>query len=70
MDETTYTTIRADLAKAMDRVCEDHEALIIIRNGEQFVVMLSLEEHRALEETPICCAHQRMQSAYLQPLPN
>lgn len=35
----------------MDRVCEDHEALIITRNGEQAVVMLSLEDYQALEET-------------------
>jgi antitoxin YefM len=35
----------------MNRVCEDHEALIITRNGEQSVVMLSLEDYNALEET-------------------
>ena len=35
----------------MDRVCNDHEALIITRNGEQSVVMLSLEDFQALEET-------------------
>jgi antitoxin YefM len=35
----------------MDRVCDDHEALIITRNGEQAVVMLSLEDFQALEET-------------------
>lgn len=35
----------------MDRVCNDHEALIITRNGEQSVVMLSLEDFKALEET-------------------
>ena len=35
----------------MDRVCDDHEPLIITRNGEQSVVMLSLEDYNALEET-------------------
>ena len=35
----------------MDRVCDDHEALIITRNGQQAVVMLSLEDFQALEET-------------------
>ncbi|CAN5515064.1 hypothetical protein BH11PSE7_BH11PSE7_06780 [soil metagenome] len=35
----------------MTRVCEDHEALIITRNGGQSVVMLSLEDYQALEET-------------------
>ncbi len=51
MDAITYTTLRANLANAMDRVCNDHEALIITRNGEQSVVMLSLEDYKALEET-------------------
>ncbi len=51
MDAITYTTARANLARTMDRVCDDHEALIITRNGEQSVVMLSLEDYKALEET-------------------
>ncbi len=51
MDAMTYTAVRANLASTMDRVCDDHEALIITRNGEQAVVMLSLEDYKALEET-------------------
>ncbi|HMV19471.1 MAG TPA: type II toxin-antitoxin system prevent-host-death family antitoxin [Zoogloea sp.] len=51
MDAITYSTARANLAKTMDRVCEDHAPLIITRNGEQSVVMLSLEDYNALEET-------------------
>lgn len=51
MDAITYTNARANLASTMDRVCNDHEALIITRNGEQSVVMLSLEDYKALEET-------------------
>jgi len=51
MDAMTYTTVRANLARTMDRVCDDHEALIITRNGDQAVVMLSLEDYKALEET-------------------
>jgi antitoxin YefM len=51
MDAITYSSARANLARTMDRVCDDHEALIITRNGEQAVVMLSLEDYQALEET-------------------
>jgi antitoxin YefM len=51
MNAMTYTTARANLASTMNRVCNDHEALIITRNGEQAVVMLSLEDYNALEET-------------------
>lgn len=51
MDAISYSAARAKLASVMDRVCNDHEALIITRNGEQSVVMLSLEDYNALEET-------------------
>ncbi|MBY0246894.1 MAG: type II toxin-antitoxin system prevent-host-death family antitoxin [Nitrospiraceae bacterium] len=51
MDAMTYTAVRANLASAMDRVCNDHEPLIITRTGAQSVVMLSLEDCKALEET-------------------
>jgi antitoxin YefM len=51
MDAITYSAARANLAKTMDRVCDNHEPLIITRHGEQCVVMLSLEEYKALEET-------------------
>jgi len=51
MDAITYSAARANLATVMDRVCGDHEALIITRNGEQSVVMLSLADYNALEET-------------------
>jgi antitoxin YefM len=51
MDAITYSAARANLAKTMDRVCEDHEPIIITRNGEQSVVMVSLDDYKALEET-------------------
>jgi antitoxin YefM len=51
MDAITYSAARANLASTMDRVCNDHEPVIITRNGEQSVVMLSLEDYKALEET-------------------
>ena len=51
MDAITYSAARANLAKTMDRVCDDHEAIIITRNGEQSVVMISMEDYTSLEET-------------------
>jgi antitoxin YefM len=51
MDAITYSSARANLASTMDRVCNDHEPLIITRNGEKAVVILSLEDYKALEET-------------------
>ncbi|ODU10897.1 MAG: hypothetical protein ABS84_02795 [Rubrivivax sp. SCN 71-131] len=51
MNAITYRAARANLARAMDRVCEDHEPIIITRSGERSVVMLSLDDYKALEET-------------------
>lgn len=51
MDAISYTAARANLAKTLDRVCDDHEPMIITRSGEPSVVLLSLEDFRSLEET-------------------
>lgn len=51
MDAITYSAARANLASTMDRVCQDHEPLIITRSGQQSVVMLSLDDYKSLEET-------------------
>ncbi len=51
MDAITYSAARGNLASVMDRVCSDHEALIITRSGKQAVVVLSLEDFKAMEET-------------------
>ena len=51
MKAITYTAARENLAATMDRVCEDREAVVITRNRDQAVVMLSLAEYQALEET-------------------
>lgn len=51
MDAISYSAARAELASNMTRVCENHEPIIITRSGAQSVVMLSLEDYQALEET-------------------
>lgn len=51
MNVITYSTARAQLADTMNRVCDDHEPIIITRNGQQAVVMMSLDDFKALEET-------------------
>lgn len=51
MDATTYTYARANLAKTIEKVCNDHEPVIITKNGEHSVVMISLADYQALEET-------------------
>ncbi|HSU82725.1 MAG TPA: type II toxin-antitoxin system prevent-host-death family antitoxin [Thermoanaerobaculia bacterium] len=51
MDSISYTKARAQLAKTMNDVCENHEPVIITRSGDDSVVMLSLEDYKSLEET-------------------
>lgn len=51
MDAISYTTARANLAKTMEKVCDDHAPVIITRKSESPVVMISLEDYQAMEET-------------------
>jgi antitoxin YefM len=51
MDAIAYTTARANLASTMEQVCDDHAPVIITRKGAGAVVMISLEDYQALEET-------------------
>ncbi|HRQ87526.1 MAG TPA: type II toxin-antitoxin system prevent-host-death family antitoxin, partial [Bacteroidia bacterium] len=43
MTAITYTAARENLASTMDRVCQDRDPVIITRNRDQAVVMLSLD---------------------------
>jgi antitoxin YefM len=51
MDALSYTAARARLAEMMKRVCDDHAPVMITRQNERTVVMLSLEDYEAIEET-------------------
>ncbi|MFM7642162.1 MAG: type II toxin-antitoxin system Phd/YefM family antitoxin [Cyanobium sp.] len=51
MDAISYTAARANLAQTMNRVCANHEPMIITCNGEPSDVMVSLHDFKALEET-------------------
>lgn len=51
MKTVSYTHARSKLAKTMEQVCDDHAPVIITRKSERSVVMLSLEDYEALEET-------------------
>ena len=51
MDTITYSAARASLASTMEKVCQNHEPMIITRSGQPAVVMLSLEDFKSLEET-------------------
>jgi len=51
VDAISYTRARSHLAETMDKVCDDHAPVIITRKNQRSVVMMSLEDYQALEET-------------------
>ena len=51
MKAITYTAARQNLAKTMEEVCKDHAPVIITRKKSDSVVIMSLEDYAALEET-------------------
>lgn len=51
METINYTNARAHLSETMDRVNEDHIPLLLTRQKGEPVVMISLSEFNALEET-------------------
>ena len=51
MDAITYTHARANLAKTIENVCDDHSPVIVTKSRDRSVVIISLEDYQALEET-------------------
>lgn len=51
MNTIGYSAARSNLAETMERVCDDHAPVIITRKAARPVVMMSLDDYEALEET-------------------
>jgi len=51
MDVLTFTDTRQNLKDVMDRVVEDHTPIMITRQKAESVVMVSLSDWNAMEET-------------------
>lgn len=51
MNAITCTVARSNLAQTMAKVCDDHTPVIITRKAAQPVIMMSLADYEALEET-------------------
>jgi len=47
----SYESARSNLAKTMEQVCDDHAPIAINRKGKGAVVMMSMADYQALEET-------------------
>lgn len=51
MDALSYNYTRQHLAEVMDRVNDSRKPVLITRQNGKAVVMLSLDDYNALEET-------------------
>ena len=51
MEAMTYTYTRQHFAEVMDRVNDDHSPVVITRQQGRPVVMISLDDYHAMEET-------------------
>ena len=51
MEAITYTAARQNLAKTMEKVCQDCAPVIVTRKTSNSVVIISLDDYEALEET-------------------
>ena len=51
MNAINYTHAGCHLDETMEKVCDDHGPVFITRKNERSVVLISLEDYQALEET-------------------
>ncbi len=47
----THTAVRESFAATMQQVCDDHAPIAVTRRRDQAVVMMSLDDYTAMEET-------------------
>jgi|GEM_PF-1785508 len=70
MDAISYTAASANLASTMKKVCDDHSPVVITRENESPVVMLSLEDYQTIEKPPTCSDLPPMSGNCLRRLQN
>jgi antitoxin YefM len=51
MDVLSYSDLRANLKKVMDRIVRDHLPVVVTRQKAEAVVMVSLDDWNAMQET-------------------
>lgn len=66
MDAITYTKARKNFAKVMNSVCEDHAPIIITRQNSDPIVMMSLKDYNAFEETLYLLGNPKNGASLLQ----
>ena len=51
MDAISYSSARKNLVKTMEMVCDDHNPVIVTRKNARAVVIMSLDDFNAIQET-------------------
>lgn len=51
METISYSSLRSNLSKSIDKVNEDHVPLVITRQKGKSAVLMSLEDYKSYEET-------------------
>lgn len=51
MDALSYSQVRKNFTNTMNAVCENHEPIIITRQNQSPVIIMSLDDYNALQET-------------------
>jgi len=66
MKHISSTTLRTNLSSMMDQVVDDHEPLMVTRAKGRPVVMISLEDYSAMDETAYLMANPANKAALLE----
>lgn len=66
MDIINYSDARKNFSATMDKVCENHVPVAITRRNGKPVVMLSLEDYNAWQETEYLLRSARNRERLLQ----
>ncbi|KHE91066.1 Antitoxin YefM [Candidatus Brocadiaceae bacterium S225] len=51
MNAINYSDLRRNLKSTLDKVCENHEPIIITRKNRDNLVLVSYEDYSSIEET-------------------
>jgi antitoxin YefM len=51
MQVVSFTELRKNMKNIMDQCCQDHDLMIVTRQQEPALVMMSLEEYNSWQET-------------------
>ena len=66
MKHTTSTDLRKNLSTLMDAVNDDHEPLLVTRANGRPVLMISVEDYEAMDETAYLLSSPRNKKMLLE----